>query len=624
MPLNFKGQSSSNGSGGSYGTHSTSSSNTTTRQRRNPADYGPFSSPHASFDDPVPFPPYAELPFTSLKRRRQLQENNSFLKWAMRAVLLSPLVVLILWSVAAAMFASTHHQVGHNSNKNSNNNNSSSRQQSRRNKRMLPKLYGNGQAAQQQPPAVYISGTAPLQDQQGNLVYNVNGNAMMMAPQQFQQQQLQGMRHDQAMTNQLRMSSGYQQQQQQLQLPLPLQQPQVVSMQQQGNALPALAPLGNGIDVTNVLPANTLQQGQQQIYAPNALQQGQQQVLQQQLTNVIEAANALPANTLQQGQQQVLQQQVTEGAINAAGQPQQILMATDQAGAVPVQSSSMAQQQLQVPQVRLDLAGTVAQQPAMTSTGANVQQGIADQSNNNNNIFQAAAVMQHQQQQQRSLDASSNNSAIQSAAVMQQVSGSSGATQDQLQASPSKQAVYFYDPNDTIMSQTGELLQMPTLVYDANGKAVPLSELQHQAPIYVQPPVRGASSITTTKNEAAGSGGDILDLLSPSARGASLVSPSAREASISMPQSWGASTSQDQSIIVATVAVMALLVGAVSARRLRSKSFLSACIENESLEDDAAYDDAYTTTAAASGAMGGDSSYNTFGGWKGDLEKFDV
>ncbi len=60
---------------------------------------------------------------------------------------------------------------------------------------------------------------------------------------------------------------------------------------------------------------------------------------------------------------------------------------------------------------------------------------------------------------------------------------------------------------------------------------------------------------------------------------------------------------------------MALLVGALSARRLRSRSFLSSCIENESLEDDVAYDTAYTTT---------DNSYNTFGGWKGDLEKFDV
>ena len=108
-------------------------------------------------------------------------------------------------------------------------------------------------------------------------------------------------------------------------------------------------------------------------------------------------------------------------------------------------------------------------------------------------------------------------------------------------------------------------------------------------------------------------------LAAPSARGASLVADPTKEASMKISESWGTSTSQDQTIIVATVAVMALLVGALSARRLRSKSFLSACIENEALEDDMAYDDAYTTTA-----MGADSSYNTFGGWKGDLEKFDV
>ena len=84
-----------------------------------------------------------------------------------------------------------------------------------------------------------------------------------------------------------------------------------------------------------------------------------------------------------------------------------------------------------------------------------------------------------------------------------------------------------------------------------------------------------------------------------------------------MPQEWGESTSQDQSVIICTVAVMALLVGAFSARRLRSRAFLSSCIENESLEDDVAYDTAYTTTA-------GEHSYHTFGGWKGDLEKFDV
>lgn len=85
---------------------------------------------------------------------------------------------------------------------------------------------------------------------------------------------------------------------------------------------------------------------------------------------------------------------------------------------------------------------------------------------------------------------------------------------------------------------------------------------------------------------------------------------------------------QDQMIIVSTVATMALLVGALSARRLRSRHFLSSCIENESLEDELAYDTAYTTTG------GRGSGYDTFGGggssggsalpWRGDLEKFDV
>ena len=78
---------------------------------------------------------------------------------------------------------------------------------------------------------------------------------------------------------------------------------------------------------------------------------------------------------------------------------------------------------------------------------------------------------------------------------------------------------------------------------------------------------------------------------------------------------------------------MALLVGALSARRLRSRQFLSFCIENESLEDELAYDAAYTTqsTVGASSFYAG-AGYDTFGGgryggdlrWRGDLEKFDV
>ena len=88
---------------------------------------------------------------------------------------------------------------------------------------------------------------------------------------------------------------------------------------------------------------------------------------------------------------------------------------------------------------------------------------------------------------------------------------------------------------------------------------------------------------------------------------------------------------------------MALLVGALSAKRLRSRqNFLNWCIENESLEDELAYDAAYTTTStvdgggAASGFYSTGGGYDTFGGggggeryggdlrWRGDLEKFDV
>lgn len=90
------------------------------------------------------------------------------------------------------------------------------------------------------------------------------------------------------------------------------------------------------------------------------------------------------------------------------------------------------------------------------------------------------------------------------------------------------------------------------------------------------------------------------------------------------PQAWeNMPQAQDQMIIVSTVATMALLVGALSARRLRKRQFLNSCIENESLEDELAYDTAYT--------MGGGGGYNTFSSgrtgplpWKGDLEKFDV
>eukprot|EP00934_Nitzschia_sp_Nitz4_P001556 Nitzschia sp. Nitz4//scaffold29_size155292//123288//124700//NITZ4_002683-RA/size155292-processed-gene-0.56-mRNA-1//-1//CDS//3329546523//1556//frame0 len=161
----------------------------------------------------------------------------------------------------------------------------------------------------------------------------------------------------------------------------------------------------------------------------------------------------------------------------------------------------------------------------------------------------------------------------------------------------SKTSVLYYDPK-SVTDANGQI-HIPSLVYDASGNPIDLSSLQGKQ-IVMQPPMSAAEP---------------EDVESP------LQPPMAQMAlsDIKSVPGWGVRTSQDQSIIVGTVAIMALLVGAISARRMRSCAALSSCIENESLlEDDAAYDAACTTTNRP------DTSYNTFGGWKGDLEKFDV
>lgn len=566
-PLDFKGHS----SGGVYGTHSSGSSercisNNTTRQRRNPMDYGPFSSPHGSFDEPNAFPPYAELPFTSLKRRRQLQDSNSFVKWAMRAVLLSPVVVLVLWSIVAVLFANSH-QTGQSRAGNANNSNMKS--QSRRGtKRMLPFYpFGNGSKSNNnniQPNGMLTQAdiSQPLQDQQGSLLYDANGNVMMMVP---QQQKVQGTEL---------MMSGYQQQQ------LPQQ---VVPMQSHGRQIPIASPPGG-------------------------------------------VSNSIPSNSIQQMQQRQQQQDSSLG-YNMAVQPQQALMATNTDATVKMFD---AQQRQEIPRTTLEnfASSQLMVQNPVTNAGFQIQQ--QNDSSNSGTIVQTASAMQ----QQPLLSSSSIDTAAETVIL-----------QENLQKTPSKQAIYYYDPKDTLLSRTGDILQLPVLVYDDSGIATPLSELHHQAPIYVQPPLLGASSttgssgsITVLNTDGEVSNNELVSQLaleassSVSANATSVLAsnkepslpPPPLGASMSIPQTWGSSTSQDQTIIIATVAVMALLVGALSARRMRSKSFLSSCIENEALEDGIRYDAAYTTTAEASGAVGADSSYNTFGGWKGDLEKFDV
>ena len=155
--------------------------------------------------------------------------------------------------------------------------------------------------------------------------------------------------------------------------------------------------------------------------------------------------------------------------------------------------------------------------------------------------------------------------------VVQQAQPLAQQQQPVAQQQQPQQRIYYYDPLKITRDASGNWI-LPETVYDVAGNPIPLAQLQHPSPPQqLQAPPRGAS----------------LDLS----------------------QLKNTSTSTDQSIIVATVGVMALLVGAISAKR--SRSVMTNCLEDPTVQDEAAYDTACTNT------------YNTFT-WKGDLEKFDV
>jgi hypothetical protein len=158
------------------------------------------------------------------------------------------------------------------------------------------------------------------------------------------------------------------------------------------------------------------------------------------------------------------------------------------------------------------------------------------------------------------------------------------------QGSSQKTTILYYDP--ALATVDGQLY-VPQIVYDENGTEVDLQALQASlnAEVFLEPPPIGQS---------------VQEIDAP-------LQQLSRE---DVQRYVAEPPVQDQYIIIATVAVMALLVGALSARRMRSRNFLSSCIENEALEEEVAYDVATTT-----------GDYSTFAGnsiFRGDLEKFDV
>ncbi|GKZ01063.1 hypothetical protein MPSEU_001058000 [Mayamaea pseudoterrestris] len=196
---------------------------------------------------------------------------------------------------------------------------------------------------------------------------------------------------------------------------------------------------------------------------------------------------------------------------------------------------------------------------------------------------------------------------------------------------PDKVTYLYYDPRQLHTNSQGQVV-LPDELYDNEGRVISTTALVQQASrkVYIEPPAlqqKKGKRIVRSSTRAMETPLQLLaaNVASPPVLAAAdeviaqVETPpqlsAASNASFTKPQDG-----YDQSILVSTVGIMALLVGAVSARRLRSRSnWLQVCIENESLEDDAAYDDAHTVVGESSDY----GTYNTFG-WKGDLEKFDV
>lgn len=192
---------------------------------------------------------------------------------------------------------------------------------------------------------------------------------------------------------------------------------------------------------------------------------------------------------------------------------------------------------------------------------------------------------------------------------------------------------------------------VPEVVYDKMGNAVKLVDLHNVGAAAPSTAEQSSPVLASAADDAINAVADALPSnanavakvakTSPTAKtmaaeevtGAALTSPAtaattAVAATKSMANTLAGASSLEadgttnQLIVIATVATMALFGGALVARRMRTRNFLNSCIENESLEDELAYDAANTTLGAAVG-------YDTFSAvgdmkWKGDLEKFDV
>lgn len=496
---------------------------------------------------------YGEVNYAHTSRRRSRFDNRHgaqfWIPWAMKGILASPVVVLLIWFIIVAVHHPTatestmkSHRYGASSKNNSprylqqqqpNSLMSASHQKHTGSDKHIPVYVPLGQEQPQQQfvPAMYSNNGMQMAAPQMGIPQSQSQNNFLMA----REGQPLGMSIAQGQD-----LSGFTQQQPQMMM----QQAQNSNYMMSGQ---------NMMQLTQQQPGQMYQQQPGQMYQQPQMQQYQQRLQQVQPMQQVQPQMMMTAEDpliqLQQVEPQVLMQQELPG---------------------------------QEPQY---------QQPLMTM---------------------ARGGGSNHRQSQKPVHPSKWGSFLRGGRNMVE------SSKQRASIAQEEPKIYYYDPAQAVM-QNGQF-QAPSVVYDQHGNEVELASLTaSKSDLYIEPPARedlmtspryGSSSSSSSGNErrnlVANTTDSTADLLLP---------PPPLQMKIKAPESWGTSTAQDQSIIVCTVAVMALLVGALSARRMRAKSFLSSCIENESLEDEVAFDNAYTIS-------GGDS-YNTFG-WKGDLEKFDV
>lgn len=257
---------------------------------------------------------------------------------------------------------------------------------------------------------------------------------------------------------------------------------------------------------------------------------------------------------------------------------------------------------------------------------------------------------QQKQQQQQAAEAASTPSAATDAASASDVVTYYYDSVVPQTAMTSTAAASTAASTSTGPGQEAPMAAVPEVVYDKMGNAVKLVDLHHvgaaaaspstaeeSSPVLASPADDAINAVANALPSNANAAAKVPKTPLPTAKssaaevtGAALTSPAtaAVAATKSMANSLAGASSLEaegttnQLIVIATVATMALFGGALVARRMRTRNFLNSCIENESLEDELAYDAANTTLGAAVG-------YDTFSAvgdmkWKGDLEKFDV